>query len=113
MSHIHWVPRQNKLGTPKEKRRGQQTRSRSTFFFQLNVCYESRKREVKIRLMNEGRCDERLKGRVEESTSRMSYHTCGCVVNSPHNHMCGARAVNVRLELVPRMSHRTCGCAVN
>ncbi len=32
------------------------------------VYYESRKREVKIRLMNEGRCDERLKGRVEEST---------------------------------------------
>ncbi len=33
------------------------------------VYYESRKREVKIRLMNEGRCDERLKTRVEESTS--------------------------------------------
>jgi hypothetical protein len=32
------------------------------------VYYESRKREVKIRLMNEGRCDERLKARVEEST---------------------------------------------
>ena len=30
--------------------------------------YESRKRELKIRLMNEGRCDERLKARVEEST---------------------------------------------
>jgi hypothetical protein len=27
-----------------------------------------RNREVKIRLMNEGRCDERLKARVEEST---------------------------------------------
>ncbi len=25
-------------------------------------------REVKTRLMNEGRCDERRKGRVEEST---------------------------------------------
>ena len=33
------------------------------------VYYESRKRELKIRLMNEGRCDERLKDRVEESTS--------------------------------------------
>ena len=33
------------------------------------VYYESRKREVKIRLMNEGRDDERLKGRVKESTS--------------------------------------------
>ena len=32
------------------------------------VYYESRKRELKIRLMNEGRCDERLKVRVEEST---------------------------------------------
>ncbi len=31
------------------------------------VYYESRKRELKIRLMNEGRCDERLKARVEES----------------------------------------------
>ncbi len=29
---------------------------------------ESRNRELKIRLMNEGRCDERLKPRVEEST---------------------------------------------
>ena len=34
----------------------------------LFVYYESRNRELKIRLMNEGRCDERLKGRVEEST---------------------------------------------
>ena len=32
------------------------------------VYYESRKREVKIRLVNEGRSDERLKSRVEEST---------------------------------------------
>ncbi len=32
------------------------------------VYYESRKREIKIRLMNEGRCDERLKARVEEFT---------------------------------------------
>ncbi len=32
------------------------------------VHYESRKRELKIRLMNEGRWDERLKDRVEEST---------------------------------------------
>jgi len=33
----------------------------------FNVYYESRKRELKIRLMNEGRCDERLKVRAEES----------------------------------------------
>jgi hypothetical protein len=32
------------------------------------VYYVSRNRELNIRLMNEGRCDERLKGRVEEST---------------------------------------------
>jgi hypothetical protein len=32
------------------------------------VYYESRKRELKIRLMNEGRGDERLKARVAEST---------------------------------------------
>jgi hypothetical protein len=28
------------------------------------VCYESRKRELKRRLINEGRCDERLKAKV-------------------------------------------------
>ncbi len=33
------------------------------------VYHESRKRELKIRLMNEGRCDQRLKAIVEESTS--------------------------------------------
>ena len=32
------------------------------------VYYESRNRELKITLMNEGRYDEKLKGRVEEST---------------------------------------------
>jgi hypothetical protein len=32
------------------------------------VYYESRKRELKIRLMNEGRWDERLKTRIEEFT---------------------------------------------
>jgi hypothetical protein len=36
--------------------------------FVVVVYYESRKRELKIRLVNEGRCDERLKARVEEST---------------------------------------------
>jgi hypothetical protein len=34
----------------------------------MDVYYESRNRELKIRLMNEGRSDERLKTRVEEST---------------------------------------------
>ena len=32
------------------------------------VYYESRKRDLEIRLINEGRCDERMKGKVEEST---------------------------------------------
>ena len=32
------------------------------------VYYVSRNRELKIRLINEGRCDTRLKARVEEST---------------------------------------------
>jgi hypothetical protein len=31
------------------------------------LSYTLRKRELKIRLMNEGRCDERLKARVEKS----------------------------------------------
>ncbi len=33
-----------------------------------SVYHESRKRELQIRLLNEGRCDERLKVIVEEST---------------------------------------------
>ena len=33
------------------------------------VYYGSRKRKVKRRLINEGRYDESLKGKVEESTS--------------------------------------------
>jgi hypothetical protein len=34
----------------------------------VEVYYESRKRELKRRFINEGRCDERLKAKVEEST---------------------------------------------
>jgi hypothetical protein len=33
----------------------------------LEVYYESRKRELKRRLINEGRCDERLKSKVEKN----------------------------------------------
>jgi hypothetical protein len=44
------------------------TRIRGTSETVFVVYYESRKRELKIRLMNEGRCGERLKARVEEST---------------------------------------------
>jgi hypothetical protein len=54
-SHIHWVVRGT--GTPKDRDE-----------IYKDIYYESRKRELKIRLMNEGRCDERLKVRVEEST---------------------------------------------
>jgi hypothetical protein len=36
--------------------------------FFVFVYYESRKRELKRRLMNEGRYDERLKARFEESS---------------------------------------------
>jgi hypothetical protein len=35
---------------------------------EVEVYYESRKREQKRRLIHEGRCDERLKAKVEEST---------------------------------------------
>ena len=34
----------------------------------FEVYYETRKRELKRRLINEGRYDERLKAKVEEST---------------------------------------------
>ncbi len=44
------------------------------------VYYESRKRELKTWLMNESRCDERLKARVEESTF-LTY--TGCTKKSP------------------------------
>ncbi len=40
----------------------------SPFLELTEVYYESRKRELKRRLINEGRCDERLKAKVEEST---------------------------------------------
>ncbi len=36
-------------------------------YYDSVVYYKSRKRELKIRLMNESRCDERLKARVQEA----------------------------------------------
>jgi hypothetical protein len=39
-----------------------------SFSKEVEVYYESRKRELKRRLINEGRCDERLNAKVEEST---------------------------------------------
>jgi hypothetical protein len=56
------------------------------------VYYESRKRELKIRLMNEGRCDERLK---LELRNLHDSHTLGCttsevsgttIVHTPDGH---------------------------
>jgi hypothetical protein len=41
--------------------------------------YESRKRELKTRLIYEGRCDERLKDRVKLRNLHTS-HTLGCVI---------------------------------
>ncbi len=48
------------------------------------VYYESRNRDLKIRLMNEGRCDERLKTRIEESTCLTS-HTLGITTKQTRN----------------------------
>ena len=45
------------------------------------VYYESRKRELKRRLINEGRCDERLKAKVEESTC-LTYTGLSCDVRT-------------------------------
>jgi hypothetical protein len=47
----------------KDKRRSQKWCKSAR---KILVYYESRKRELKIRLMNEVRCDERLKARVGE-----------------------------------------------
>jgi hypothetical protein len=45
-----------------------ETRGRRGCGFVNIVYYESRKRELKRRLINKGRYDERLKAKVEEST---------------------------------------------
>ena len=50
------------------------------------VYYEWMKREIKIRPMNVG-----------VRKTRMSHLTYGCDVNSPHNHTCGKREVNVQI----------------
>ena len=58
--------------TPKPTRKAEALDRNCCLFvvvqYYVVVYYESRKRELKIRLMNEGRFDERLKDRVEEST---------------------------------------------
>ncbi len=46
------------------------------------VYYELRKRDLKRRLINEGRCDERLKDKVEESTC---FHTLDTGLNDKTN----------------------------
>jgi hypothetical protein len=58
---MNWVPR----GTGKHQDKHEE----------IVDYYESRKRELKIRLMDEGRCDESLKTRVEESTSHIHWVT--------------------------------------
>ncbi len=53
-----------------------------SFIRQSVVYYESRKRELKIRLMNEGQCDERLK--LELRNLHVS-HTLGCTTTQTRN----------------------------
>jgi hypothetical protein len=60
MSHIHWVT--GGTGTPKDR---DEVDKREVCV--IVVYYKSRKRELMIRLMNESRCDERLKARVQEA----------------------------------------------
>ena len=60
-------------GTPKD--RDEVNIKRELQRIHIVVCYESRKRELKIRLMDEGRSDERLKARVEDSTCLTAFVT--------------------------------------
>ena len=48
-------------------------------YFLFLFYYESRKRELKTRLIYEGRCDEGLKDRVKLRNLHTS-HTLGCVI---------------------------------
>ena len=83
MPHIHWVARQNKLETPKEKDEVNKQAVHECdgrthdpdamvdppiSWRKKFVYYESLKRELKTKLIYECRCDERLKTKVEEST---------------------------------------------
>ena len=65
MTRTHWVPRQTKLETPKEK---DEANKREVHECGRFVYYESLKRELKTNPINECRCDERLKTSVQEST---------------------------------------------
>ena len=44
-------------------------------------------------------------------TTTMPHHTCGCSVNSPHNHVCGPRVVPC--GILVRIRYHTCGCVEN
>ena len=80
-SHIHWVARGT--GTPKDK----DEVNRQLRLLRLilhDVYYELRKRDLTKRLINEGRCDERLKAKVEESTF-LTYTGRGCTTTQTRN----------------------------
>jgi hypothetical protein len=62
-----------KVWDTKKKKRGQWFKNHCPCFYMVVyvvkvVYYKSRKRDLEIRLMNESRCDERLKVRVQEDT---------------------------------------------
>ncbi len=76
MPRTHWVARQNKLETPKEKDEEKweirECDGRVMLASVFIVYYESMKRELKTRPLYECRWDERLKTEAEEST-RLAY----------------------------------------
>jgi hypothetical protein len=49
------------------------------------VYYESRNRELKRRLINEGRCDERLKDSKIKLRNLHASHTLGCTTKQTRN----------------------------
>ena len=67
-----WVLRENSYKTQYHRSLRSHSNTHTSIFKIIRVgfvvYYESRKRELKIRLKSEGRCDERLKARVEGST---------------------------------------------
>ncbi len=79
-----WMPGSCSLGGRRSWRSGQKKIPKcflrkeipANFFYYYNY-YESRKRELKTRLIYEDRCDERLKARVKLRNLHDS-HTLGC-----------------------------------
>ena len=85
MSHIRWVPRQNKLEN------------------WVVVYHESIKRELKIRGIHECRCDERLQTKTKEFT-RLSY--TGLVVELEHRRGSKGQRFFVYYESIKRELER-------